>query len=484
MTYIKSRFLTCIRWISSLLWPVVFLLGGPPITAQSNATPTVYIRIDSIILEGNRKTRPSLIFRELEFAAGDSLALNTLAETLERNRLRLMNTGLFSSSDVVLDTLPPGNRLAVRFRFVEMWYLYPIPLFELADRNFNVWWSEFHRSLKRVNYGISWTHLNLTGHADVLKVNLNFGYSNRYEIIYERPWLNRRQTLGFRVATGYTRTHEIAYTTAGNKQQFLVNPDIWQITRYYANAGLNWRPGLLTNHSFLLEYHLNRITDSIASEVNPNFFLDGRTAQRHFSLIYKLTVDHRDIRPYPLNGWLASLELRQNGLLPGDDLHLFRATAEYKKYIPFARWLSLETILKGRVSLPREQPPFYNNQALGYGNDFVRGYEFFVMDGLDYGLFRSSLHFRALDRTFNLGRFMPLQAFRVMPFKVYLSLNNDLGYANDPFYSGPNPLNNRLLYGYGIGIDLVAYYDKVARFEWSWKGTGGSGFYLNINTGL
>lgn len=452
--------------------------------AQQGALPAVYLRIDSIILEGNHKTRPSLIFRELEFASGDSLLLNNLAETLERNRLRLMNTGLFSSSDVSLDTIPPGNRLAVHFRFVEMWYLYPIPLFELADRNFNVWWSEFNRSLKRVNYGISWTHLNLSGHADVLKVNLNFGYSNRYEIVYERPWFNRRQTLGFRVATGFTRTHEVAVTTNGNKQQFLVNPDTWQITRYYANAGLNWRPKLLTNHSIVLEYHLNRITDSIATEANPDFFLNGRPKQRHFSLIYKISMDHRDIRPYPLSGWLATLELRQNGLLPDDDLQLFRTTLELRKYFPFSRRLSLETILKSRISLPRRQPPFFNNPALGYGNDFVRGYEFFVMDGLDYGLFRSSLHFGLLERSFNLGKVMPMRAFRVLPLKIYLALNNDLGYANDPYYSAGNPLNNRLLYGYGVGIDIVAYYDKVAKFEWSWKGTGGGGFYLNINTGL
>ncbi len=484
MTLHKSRFSYSWDVVRLALLAAVSGFPGLRAVAQNSTAEPAYLYVDTIVFEGNRKTKSSLLFRELEFAPGDSLAGATLTETLERNRLRLMNTGLFSIATLSVDTLPPGNRLALRFLFVEMWYIYPIPLFELADRNFNVWWTEFHRSLKRVNYGMSWTHLNLSGQADILKINLNFGYSNRYEVVYERPWLNRRQTLGFRVATGFTRSHELAVASVGNKPQFLVNPDRWQIIRYYANASLSWRPKLWTTHTWTAEYHLNRTTDSIATEVNPDYFLDGRTRQRHFSLIYRYLIDRRDRRPYPLSGWLAAIELRQNGLLPDDDLHLFRATGELKKYFSFTPRLSLETIVKGRVVLPRRKPPYFNNQALGYGNDFVRGYEFYVMDGLDYGLLKTSFHILAFNRSFNLGRFMPLKAFRVLPLKIYLAINNDTGYANDPYYGAGNPLTNRWLYGYGVGIDIVAYYDKVAKLEWSWKGPGGGGFYLNINTGL
>lgn len=484
MRYSKNRFAFPVGTVLILLWQTVLAIFPNIATAQLTPDVQVYVRVDTIILEGNRKTRPALILRELEFAAGDTLSLTTLAETLERNRLRIMNLNLFTSSTVSLDTVHAGAGLAVRFDLVEMWYLYPIPLFELADRNFNVWWSEFNRSLKRVNYGISWTHLNLTGYADILKVNLNFGYSNRYEIVYERPWFNRRQTLGMRAAYGFSRTHEVAYRTDGNKQLFSVDQDVWQKKRYYANIGLQWRPKLLTEHAFILEFHHNKIADTITQIVNPDFFLNGLSKQRHFSLVYRLTMDHRDIRPYPISGWLAIFELRQNGLLPSDDLHLFRATAEFKKYFDFTSRLSLETVFKGRLGLPRRKPPFFNNQAMGYGNDLVRGYEFFVMDGLDYGLVRSSFHINLLNQVYNLGKFIPLKAFKVMPLKIYLSVNNDLGYANDPFYGAGNPLSNTLLYGYGLGIDVIAFYNKVAKFEWSWKGTGGSGFFLNINTGI
>lgn len=482
MMDISNRFLFLKKWLTLIFGALILVFSKNESWSQVPSAISLFVRVDTILIEGNRKTRPALILRELEFAAGDSLSLANLAETLERNRLRVMNTGLFSNSTIALEPLEPGDRLAVRLVLTEAWYLYPIPLFELADRNFNVWWTDFNRSLKRVNYGISWTHLNLSGLADVLKLNLNFGYTNRYEAVYERPWFNPRQTLGFRAAVGYSRNHEVQYRTLDNKQQFYVDQDAWMRQRLSANLTLNWRPKLFTNHAFALEYYRNEVGDTIATVANPDFFLNGRSRQRHLSLVYRLVVDYRDIRPYPTDGWIGTIEVRQNGLLPSDDLHLLRLTGELKKYFRFSPRWSLETIAKGRVSLPRRQPPFFNNQALGYGGDVVRGYEFFVMDGLDFGLFRSSLHLEVFNRFISFGKLMPIKSFKGMPAKVYLALNNDLGYANDPYYAAENPLSNRLLHGYGVGLDLVLYYNMVAKFEWSWKGTGGSGFYLNFNS--
>ncbi|HNM24638.1 MAG TPA: hypothetical protein PKL15_04375, partial [Saprospiraceae bacterium] len=139
---------------------------------------------------------------------------------------------------------------------------------------------------------------------------------------------------------------------------------------------------------------------------------------------------------------------------------------------------------KVRVSWPRRQPPYYNNQALGYGGDYVRGYEYYVADGLDFVLLHTSWHWEFFNREFNFGRYMPVQAFRVLPLKLYLALNGDLGYANDPWYAAGNPLSNRWLSGYGFGLDVILYYNKSIRLEWTWNHLGEGGFYLRINTGI
>lgn len=477
INYLELRFIVGI---------VICITSVATTYAQTDSLRTPHVYIDSISIEGNRKTRAALILRELEFSAGDSIVTADLAATLERNSLRLMNLGLFNTAKINIRHWDlTTNRISLHIKIIETWYIYPVPLFELADRNFNVWWTEFKRSLRRVNYGIDWNQINLTGNADILKAKTQFGYSNKYEIRYSRPNINRRQTIGVEGGISYSRSHEVAYSTEGNKVKFHVNPDIWQVTQLSAGGSAWWRPGLFTTHRVTVEYRNTSVADSIVTFYNPDFFLGGAKQQRHMSLVYNLSFDYRDIRPYPLDGWLFVAELRQSGLLPGDNLHLFRAYAEYARYYPlWKKRMSFETVFRGRTSLPRCRPPYFNNQALGYGGSFVRGYEYYVADGLDFGLLKTAFHLQLFNRSFFLGKFMPLEAFRNLPLKVYLSLNNDVGYANDPWYTHKNPLTNRLLWGYGFGLDIVAYYDKTMRFEWSWNDLGENGFFLRINTGF
>lgn len=462
---------------------VAILLCSSNLLLRAQA-PEAWVYIDSILVEGNIKTKERLILRELQFKTGDSLPMGRLSDILEFNRLRVMNLGIFTHSKFNVREWKPGNHLVLHLKLTETWFIYPAPLFELADRNFNVWWNEFNRSLKRVNYGLDLNHVNLTGNADQLKLKLQFGYTNKYEVSYRRANINRKQTLGISGNIAYNRAREVSYRTAENKLLFYRNPDAWQITRFTAGLSMQYRPKLFASQTFTLEFYDNRISDSVLVR-NTDFFLNNSLRQRHLSFIYNWIVDRRDIRPYPIKGWLSTVEARFNGLLPGDNLRIVRLFGTYEYYHPvFTKNLSIEVRLSGRTSLPRRRPPYYNNQGLGYGGSFVRGYEYYVLDGLDYGLLRTAFHYKAFDFSINFGKFMPLKAFKVLPVKLYLSANNDTGYANDPHYGANNPLTNRLIYGYGLGLDAILYYDKSIRMEWSRNDLGESGFFLRIDAGF
>ena len=460
-----------------ILYPLVM-------AGQADSISPTYVVIEKITVEGDKKTKTGTILMELEFAEGDYLRSDALSETLERNRLRLMNLGIFSEASITVTGGIKKDHIVLLIKVSEGWYIFPVPILTLSDRNFNVWWKEFNHSFKRVNYGIDWSQLNLTGRADALKAIAQFGYTNRYELAYRSPGLNKDRTLGLETSLSYSRAHELPYQTIDNKLKFLKVREEWQLKQIVASVTLISRPKLFKSQAFTLEYRDNEISDTVAHVLNPDYYLNGRKRQRHFSAVYSLSFDYRDIRPYPLKGWRAVFEIRKNGLLPSDDLQLFRAFAELAKYFSFNKWLSLELVGKVRTSLPRRKPPQSNNQALGYGGNLVRGYDYYVVDGLDFGVLRTSWHLRIFEGQFQLGKYMPIKAYRKMPLKVYLAFNNDLGWANDPHYAANNPLTNRLLYGYGPGLDLVAYYDKSVRFEWTWNDLGEGGFFLRINTGL
>ncbi|MDO8368387.1 MAG: BamA/TamA family outer membrane protein [Saprospiraceae bacterium] len=469
-----------------LVFKILILFFSLPsvLAAQADSLFRAFVYIEKIAIEGDKKTKTGTILRELEFAVGDSLPTAGLPAVLERNRLRLMNLGIFSEASISVSNWGKEGRISLLVRVSEGWYIFPVPILSLSDRNFNVWWNEFNHSFKRLNYGLDWSQLNLTGRADALKAIAQFGFTNRYELSYRSPGLNHSRTLGLESSLSYSRAHELSYKTTANKLEFLKVRERWLIEQIVATVTLISRPKLFKSQSFTLEYRDNLVDDTIAHALNPDYYLDRKTRQRHFSAVYSLTYDYRDIRPYPLKGWRAILDIRKNGLLTSDDLQIFRAFAEFDQYFSFNKWLSLELVGKIRSSLPRRKPPQSNNQALGYGGNLVRGYDYYVVDGLDFGLLRTSWHLRLFEGQFRLGKLMPIKAYRKLPIKVYLAFNNDLGWANDPHYAATNPLSNRLLYGYGPGLDFVVYYDKSIRCEWTWNDLGEGGFFLRVNTGL
>lgn len=439
-----------------------------------------FVKIDSITIEGNKRTRKALILRELEFTSGDSILVADLTGILERNRLRVLNLGIFSDASLTISNWEENHHTDLHIKVNEAWYWFPSPVFELVDRNFNVWWTEFNHSLKRANFGGDYTQYNFTGHADVLNLTATTGYNQRLHMRYRTPSLNKKQTLGLQFGASYSRTDEVAVKTEMNKLVFFSYPGDFAIRRLSFDVMLTWRPGLFYTHGLSLENRQNFIADTIIQEINPLFFSNGKSAQKHFSFAYTFNFDNRDIRPYPTKGWSFLFELRQNGLLPADDLFLTRVRLEVSKYTPFSSWLSLETGARIRFSLPRSRPPYFNNQALGYGSDLVRGYEYYVMDGLDLGVIKTSLRGRFVKRMIFFPDIVKARCNRCKPFEVkaYWSIQNDFGYANDPWFAFNNPLSNRVLYAYGIGLDIIMFYTKTMQISWMRTITGQSGIYV------
>jgi hypothetical protein len=464
-----------------LLFLLVFLQNQVFSQTNKDSLNFFFIKIDSITVEGNKITRKPLILRELGFRVGDSIPAQDLEKTLAGGRNRIVNLAIFNDVNLGTSNGSLPNHIIVHIKVRESWYWFPSPVFELVDRNFNVWWKEFNRSLKRTNYGGDYTQYNVTGHADVINLTATAGYNQRFSVRYRTPTINKKQTIGIQFAATYSRTREVAVTTLDNKLVFFSDPDFYAIRRFIGEISVTWRPALFYTHSFLLEHRNTTIADTIANEINPFFFgATGVTQQRHNSFVYSYSYDNRDIRAYPMHGWNVLFEARQNGLLPSDDLHLTRLRLEVSKYFTLSKRFSLETAVRGRYSLPRSRPPYFNNSSLGYGGDLVRGYEYFVMDGLDLGVFKTSFRTRFFDRNIHYPKIVKKYCARCKSIETqaYLSVQNDIGYAKDPWYGDNNALTNRFLYAYGLGLDLVFYKRIPMQVAWMNTVTGQSGIYV------
>ncbi|HBB57485.1 MAG TPA: hypothetical protein DCZ87_02285, partial [Chitinophagaceae bacterium] len=142
--------------------------------------------VASITINGNKKTKPSIIAREIPFVPGQSYGLQELASLFETAQQQLMNTTLFHSVTVTAGRFD-GNCVEVVVQVVERWYIFPFPYFKLIDRNFNQWLIDQRASLRRVNYGTKLLYNNVSGHNDKIRVWLFTGYTQQASISYERP---------------------------------------------------------------------------------------------------------------------------------------------------------------------------------------------------------------------------------------------------------------------------------------------------------
>ena len=111
----------------------------------------------------------------------------------------------------------------------------------------------------------------------------------------------------------------------------------------------------------------------------------------------------------------------------------------------------------------------------------MNGYELYVIDGTDFGILKTSFRYELFERNWNLGKIMPIKRMREMPMKAYIALNNDVGYVNSPNYAHYGFWANQALWGGGIGLNLVMYYDKVFLIEYSLNQLGEKGVFLDFS---
>lgn len=459
---------------------IICLLGVQCAVCQ---TDTVFI--DSILVQGNKHTLTRVILREMPVKKGDLVAVADLSGELKRSRDFLMNTRLFSDVQIQFTEWEGAtNRVQLRVEVNESWFIYPLPYFDLADRSFNVWLNEYDASLQRVNFGVDFTHLNLTGRRDMLSANFTYGFTRIYRLSYSLPYLNRRETLGLRSKVSFARNREFNYLTEDNKQVFFRDDERFIYTRFRASAQLSYRAGILRQHNWELGFHQNRIIPEVANELNPDFFLEQRTFQRYFRLNYQFTYDDRDVRGYPLEGEYVWLELEKDGLGFFSDRNGLTLSADYFTYVPLGRRLYANLAVQGKYSVLRQQQPYNDNRGIGFGDYDLRGFEYYIVDGPDMLIGRSGLRYRVLSSEINFGKLMPLEAFKRMPFRLYLTADANVGYVNNPFSSGNNAYDNRWLLGGGPGLDLVFFYDMAFRIQYSINQYGETGVFFQFNTNI
>lgn len=439
------------------------------------------ITLHQVNISGNKKTKPYIILREIQLKPGDSISIGTLNHALQRVQQQVYNTNLFLSVQVDA-SLTPRHELDISVTVKERWYIFPIPKFQLVDRNINEWLQKYHGNLDRVVYGVKFTHYNLTGRRDMLRLTFLNGFTRNASFTYFRPVSDKSLNNGFSFTGGHVENREFIYKIDQDNKPVQFNNGNFSRRLIFAGIGYSFRKNILATNSFNLVYNNIVVADSlIDAAYNPNYFKDPVRKKQFVDLSYTWQFVNVNNINYPLTGTTSVIRAIKRGFGWSGGINMLSVEGSFNRYWPLSPHWYVSMQLSGKTTLPFRQP-YINQRALGYLDVNLRGLELYVVDGVAYGLMRNTLKRKLF--TINIPTpFKRSEKYNMVPFTVFAKTFIDLGttYSEAAYRTS---LNNKLLYTGGFGIDILSIYDVNLRIEYSFNQLGKNGLFLQAQSGL
>ena len=431
--------------------------------------------VSKINVTGNKTTKLSTVNRELLFHEGDTICSD---EVIKESRENLLNCTLFNFVDFYWEDNVDGTK-TLTINVLERWYLWPIPYLAYADRNLRSWYEA--DNIARLSYGFDLVYYNLWGLKHELDLTIIGGYNQNYGLSYDIPYLTKRQRLGIKTSVGFTRNREVAYITEDDKVKYFKGEDEYAHESFYVSVMPYYRFGC-RNKAFLQLNYNNRLFNDSLPMLNTDFSNPKGTRFQYLTLTAIFKNDYRDDHNYPLDGHYFEVEMTKIGLglfEYSPDLFYTKVTADW--YTPISGRFYWASNITTKVS-DSKTAPYFLSQGFGYNNDYVRAFDLYVIDALNYAICKNNLKFEILKPVTKHLPYIKNERFGKIHLALYLNVFFDFAYTWDVVIPQgfETKIANKWIYGTGFGIDFVTYYDKVLRLEYGVNGLGEAGFFVHL----
>lgn len=270
------------------------------------------IHVRNIKITGNHITKADIILRELTLKQGDSITIYDLDKEIQKSKENLTNLLLFNF--VFIRAEQEENSIDIFVEVKERWYLWPYPIIEISERNFNVWWDEFQQSnytdFSRLNYGVFLVWENVNGRNQLLKTKFRKGFKEHYLLQYDIPYLNKSKTIGLSGISQVFRRKKTFFQTKNN-QLVYYEAENYTATELENILSVSYHNNPRQEHELQLHYFNATIADTIAT-LNPNYFGNGQNKGNYYQIAYQFTNEQRDYIEYPLKGYYFLMRWTKN----------------------------------------------------------------------------------------------------------------------------------------------------------------------------
>jgi len=436
--------------------------------------------INEIEITGNRITKEKIILRELTFQKGDTIPGDSFESLISRSRENILNTSIFNYVTITEST-ESTDLVTIIISVEERWYTWPSVILVYDDRNFSAWLKS--KDFSKTKYGLSLDRFNAFGRRENLRASFLFGYARQFSASYKNIALdkNRKHFVGGDIE--FIAQDEIIYATKENKPVTFNNDFKSAYDREKFTINYLFRPDIINYHNFYLNYFKYNIADTII-KLNPDFLGSNRNRFDCFTLDYVFSNDRRDIHAYPLRGSYFGLLIGQTLAKPFSK-EPFSSTIIYPsfyKYMEINSKLFYAAGINIKLSYTNINSFIYS-RSIGYKLN-MHGFEYNTIEGQHFIILNNLLKFAVLKQRVTKISVIPFDKFNKIHYALYFNLFTDCGYVSNKYSTPDNDYANRFLYSGGVGFDLVTYYDRTFRIEYSINGSGIAGFYFHLTAPL
>ena len=177
----------------------IIILNVLPLPAQ----------IRAVVVDGNVRTKESIIERELGFTKDQPLIYSD--SLLGIWRMRLESTKLFNWVEITKNSI--GDTLNVHV--VERWYIWVKPEGGFLDRNFSEWWK--NRDIQRLSIGATVYVNNILGQQGGFFVRQAKGFMAADGFGFQRPFLKYKNCNAWKFSLDNMRSRR-AWINSENNQ--------------------------------------------------------------------------------------------------------------------------------------------------------------------------------------------------------------------------------------------------------------------------
>lgn len=402
--------------------------------------------ISAFAVMGNETTKPEIILRELSLRVGDTINV----EDIEYAKSRIYSLGLFNRVDI---SWPPLDSTILLIEVDERWYLYPVLVLDIVDRDWNHW-----------NYGLGLKHDNLRGRNEKLFVGGAIGYNPWFSLSYGNPWImgGSHDSWFSETSFGYSSVENKSLASRGDGPNFreIRFAGFQTIGRRFSPYHSIWTSG---------GYQYVQVSENRVGRTISPIGID-----RYVSLSIGAKHDTRNLAEYPTSGIFGAMAAAKKGIGIGD--------VDMMAYAIDLRWYQL---LYGELSLGLRTlvqmssgPAIPNYEHFYFGfSERLRGHFDTEREGENlFGAF-AELRIPIVPRFYLHVPEVPIKQFRTWKLGLYAALFLDAGTV---WNKRARPFATTLPHGYGAGLHFLLPYGTVFRIDRAFDQHGRGEWVLDV----